>query len=323
MIAARIVAIVAAIACVMAAAPARADNTPWSTGVSDDTQARANALFAEANDLFAQQKHAPALDKYRAAVALWNHPMIQFNMAVTLIHLDRVLEADEALDEALRFGAVPFTPELYQQALAYKLLLRGRVGTIAATCTQAATQVMLDGNPWFRCPGVQQKRVLAGPHEIVGERAAYLTTSKQVLVAGGETAHQLIALVPIDGATLVTYPQPRWMPYGTLGGGAAIGVAGVVIWLVGRNGIDQYRTDLQSQCPSGCVLATGSQLADERHRAQLEAHAGTGLMIGGGAVAVGGAVWAWLDARGKRVIPLEVAPPPDGAGAVASYRAAF
>src|SRR5439155_6363082 len=82
---------------------------PWSQGVPEATQQRANALFAEGNQLFAQQAHGPALDKYHAAIALWDHPLIRFNMAVTLIRLDRVLEAADELDRALRYGAQPFT----------------------------------------------------------------------------------------------------------------------------------------------------------------------------------------------------------------------
>src|ERR1700733_8189364 len=97
----------------------------WAKGVPAETQAQANKLFAEANQLFAQQAHAPALEKYRAAIALWDHPMIRYNMAVTLIRLDRILEAADNLEKALRFGQTPFsTPELYQQALDYQALVK-------------------------------------------------------------------------------------------------------------------------------------------------------------------------------------------------------
>ena len=81
---------------------------------------QANALFAEGNQLFAQQAHAPALEKYKAAIALWDHPLIRFNMAVTEIRLDRILEAADDLDERCATATTPFTPELYQQALDYQ-----------------------------------------------------------------------------------------------------------------------------------------------------------------------------------------------------------
>src|SRR6185503_16480126 len=124
---------------VFASATAWADQ-PWEQGVPKDKRDQAQALFQEGNLLFAQQAHQPALEKYNAAIALWDHPLIRFNMAVTLIRLDRILEAADNLDSALRFDAKPFTPELYQQALDYQKLVQGRVGTVEASCDQADAQ---------------------------------------------------------------------------------------------------------------------------------------------------------------------------------------
>src|SRR5256885_1234001 len=132
---------------------APADPVAWMRGVSAEQQAQANALFAQANDLFAQQAHAPAVEKYRAALALWDHPLIHFNLAVTLIRLDRILEADDELERALRFGPEPFPAEQYGEALDYKALLDGRVGEIIAICDQPGVRVMVDGKPWFEGPG--------------------------------------------------------------------------------------------------------------------------------------------------------------------------
>ena len=63
--------------------PAPAPEMPWSVGVPLAVQARANALYDEGNQLFVQQAHAPALEKYKQALALWDHPLIRFNLAVT------------------------------------------------------------------------------------------------------------------------------------------------------------------------------------------------------------------------------------------------
>ena len=138
--------------------PAPVDTTPkpWAEGVPQDTQDKASALYEEGNQLFAQQAHAPALEKYKAAIALWDHPLIRFNMAVTEIRLERILEAADDLEQALRYGDKPFKPELYQQALDYQALVKGRVGFIEATCDQAGAHLLLDGKPWFDCPGHEE-----------------------------------------------------------------------------------------------------------------------------------------------------------------------
>src|SRR5690606_37398674 len=122
------------------------------------------AAFAEANELFSQQAHQPAIEKYKEALAAWDHPLIRFNMAVSLVRLDRILEAAEALDSALRFGQAPFTPEEHQRALDYQRLVGGRIGNVEASCDQDGVQVLLDGKPWFQCPGTQKLRVMAGEH---------------------------------------------------------------------------------------------------------------------------------------------------------------
>src|SRR5437867_4389044 len=109
-------------------------DAPWEQGVPKATRDEAQQLFQDGNNLFAQQAHKPALEKYEAAIKLWDHPLIRFNMAVTLIRLDRILEADVNLESALRFGDQPFTKELYQQALDYRRLVSGQVGTVEASC---------------------------------------------------------------------------------------------------------------------------------------------------------------------------------------------
>src|SRR5262249_52983673 len=127
---------------------------PWSEGVPVEQQNAANAEFAEANTLMTQQAHQPALEKYKSAIAKWDHPLIRFNMAAAEIRLDKLLEAAEDLDKALRYGADPFpNNEYYEQALNYQALLKGRIGEIAVSCDQGDVHLLLDGKPWSSCPG--------------------------------------------------------------------------------------------------------------------------------------------------------------------------
>jgi hypothetical protein len=306
------------------ALPVRGDDSaPWSAGVPQAAQDKANALFAEGNQLFGQQAHAPALEKYRAAIAIWDHPMIRFNMAVTLIRLERILEAADSLEAALRYGNQPFTPQLYQQALDYQALIKRQVGTITASCTQPGTQVLLDGKPWFQCPGEKRERVLAGEHVVVGERKDFMTRSKRVQVSGGATATDKIELVPIALGMTAHYPYPRWAPFTMIGAGVAIGLGGVAFWFAGRSQMDQFVADFTQQCPGGCEanLTMHKQLADEQTNAKLKAKVGVGMMIGGGAVAVVGGVWTVITYRGKTLVPIDVAPAPGGG--VVSYSGRF
>jgi hypothetical protein len=297
-----------------------ADSKPWSNGVSDSVQAKANALFAEANQLFAEQAHAPAVEKYRAALALWDHPMIRYNLAVTLIRLDRLLEAAEELQHALRYGNQPFTSELYQQAQDYQRLVAGRVGDIEATCTQPDVHILLDGKLWFVCPGTKRQRVLAGEHALLGEREHFLTSARRVVVAGGAVTSQTVALVTLDSAVTFRYPIRRWVPWAIAAGGTAVGLAGLAMWSSGKSSLDQFYANLASTCPTGCNLKDHPNLVSQRNSAELKGQLGVGVMVGGGAIVVGGLVAAIVN-RPKRILPkVEVAPTSTGAVAAASWR---
>jgi hypothetical protein len=305
----------------MAAGVAWADE-PWEQGVPQARRDQAQALFAEGNALFAQQAHQPALEKYKAAIALWDHPLIRFNMAVTLVRLDRILEAADDLDSALRFGAQPFTPELYRQAQDYQKLVSGRVGNIEASCDAAGAQVLLDGKPWFMCPATKKQRVLTGEHVVVGEKQDFLTISRRMIVTGGATASTKLALLPLDAVVKLEYPSPRWLPWTTASTGAAILLGGLGLRFVARNQMDQFEADFHTRCPNGC-MADYSDVPDlkrDRDSAELKGQIAVTMMVAGGVATVGGAVWVFLN-RPHRVLPtMEVVPTNGGMTARVGWR---
>jgi len=295
---------------------------PWATGVSLDKQKQANALFAEANQLFAQQAHAPALEKYKAAIALWDHPLIRFNMAVTEIRLDRILDAAEDLDRALRYGATPFSPTLYQEALDYQALVKRQVGVIESSCDQADVHVLLDGKPWFACPGKQQQKVLAGEHIILGEKKEFMTRSQRIVVKGGATATQDLRLVPIESAVIMKYRYRRWVPYTVAASGVAVAAGGLAVYLAGRSQMDQFTADFTTNCPAGCKMDLSDKpfLRDEQDSAELKGKIGIGMMAAGGAVAVTGIILTIAN-KAQRVMPsVEAGPVPGGAAASVGWR---
>jgi hypothetical protein len=302
----------------------------WAKGVTPQHQKDANALFAEGNQLFAQQAHAPALEKYKAALALWDHPLIHFNTAVTEIRLDRILDAAADLDKALQYGDKPFpSKELYQQALDYQLLVKGRVGEVDATCTQPHVHMLLDGKPWFDCPGSGKQRVLIGEHVILGEDPTkdLVPETHKVVVASGATVAQTITLRGFDSAVVLKYPYPRWIPFTIAGGGAAIALGGLAFWFAGRSQMDEFESDFATECPTGCDAALDAKpqeklLAEKRDSAELKGKIGISMMIAGGAITVTGTVMAIINSKAKRVLPVEITPSSQG-GATVIYHGAF
>ena len=299
-----------------------AEPKPWADGIPDAAQKQASALYEEGNTLFAQQAHAPALEKYRAAVDLWDHPLIQFNLAVTLIRLDRILEAAEHLDRALRYQAAPYKDELYQQALDYQRLVQGRVGFVEASCAQAGAKVLLDGKRWFNCPGTQKVRAMAGEHTLVGELSGFLTASQPLIVLGGTTVTKKVTLLPLDTAVKYEYPRRRWIPWTITVAGAALGLAGGGIWFAGRSQMKTFDRNFAAECTTtGCAKDLSDHLAlrDQRDGAKLKGTIGITMMVAGGAVMLGGIVMTAMN-RPKRVLPnMEVIPSEGGITASAGW----
>ncbi|MBA2541290.1 MAG: hypothetical protein H0V17_16740 [Deltaproteobacteria bacterium] len=303
--------------------PIGGEVTLWAKGVPEPQQRQAEKLFDEGNEFFAKQAHAPAVVKYKAALALWDHPLIQFNMAVTLIRLDRPLEAAEALEKALRFADKPFKPELYQEALNYQALLKNQLGFIEVSCDQAGATITLDGKSWFNCPGTQKVRVKVGEHTVVGDKAKFLPINRRLVVSGGSSVTEKVRLEPLDTAVRLQYPYKRWIPWTVTAGGAAIGLAGLGMWVAGRGQMNAFKQNFDDDCAAGCEkdLSEHPALRDQRDSAELKGTIGIAMMVAGGATAVGGLVFAMVFNSPKRILPnLEVNVTPNGARAGYHWR---
>ena len=316
----RIRHVIPVVLAVLGHATVAAAEQPWEVGISTNTRTRAQALFEEGNQLFAREAHAPALVRYEEAIALWDHPLIRLNKAITELRLDRVLQAADDLDAALRYGAAPFDDGEYRKALAHRDAVARRVGRVEASCREPGAQVLLDGEVWFACPGRGARRVLAGTHVVVGHKDGYLPISRQQTVAAGTTAVETLAFVRIDET--IVYQTPRWIPWTIAGGGAALAVGGVVLAVAAARQMDRFDAAFAKRCPSGCAadLSDVPDLRRTKERAETKSALAVTGLIAGGAALVTGAVWAvWFD-RPRRVVPvLEVHPTTRGAEARVSW----
>src|SRR3954465_1572782 len=130
----RTLAVVIALTLLPAVVHADGGNAPWAQGVTDEQKAQAKELLDAGNALLLDKKYVEALDKYTAAVAVWDHPAIRFNMVRCLIQLGRNLEAYDNLQLALKYDAAPLEKTVYDEALAYQKLLETQIGDIKVSC---------------------------------------------------------------------------------------------------------------------------------------------------------------------------------------------
>jgi hypothetical protein len=296
---------------VLLASTAYAQKSPWSEGISDDQKAQAKTLLDAGNAKFVEHDYTAALEKYTAAVAVWDHPAIRFNMVRCLVQLGRNLEAADNLDKALQYGAAPLEAQIYDEAIGYQKLLASQIGSVTVSCDQTGVQVTLDGKPLASCPTQARQRVLAGPHQLVGERAGLLTRKLDVVAIGGQAKDVEIRLDPPERAARITHRWPSYLPWTVFGGGLALVGAGALVGALGSSEMKSFDKFVDDRCTGQCAPGQLADVMYLKDGAELKSHIGVGLAITGGLAAATGAVMLYLN-RGRTVYP-EVMPTNGGA----------
>ncbi|HEY5946285.1 MAG TPA: hypothetical protein VIV40_12370 [Kofleriaceae bacterium] len=318
-------AIKVAIALLLAAATAHADNEPWKQGVSPERMETAQRLLESGNALFLERNYTAALAKYQQALEAWDHPSIRFNMVRALIQLDRVVEAYDNLELALKYGAAPLEENVYSEAVSYQKLLAKQIANVVVDCKQPGAQLTLDGQQLLTCPGTQRRRVLPGQHQIVGKLAGHLTRTIEVFVVGGKDEHATLSLEPLAAAATVTHRWQTWIPWAVVGGGVVLlGLGGVAETIAVRDH-DRFYDRVARECaPTGCPADFASDLKDQ---AVVENRIGIGLMSAGAATLIGGGVMLymnrWRTVYGQDAPRVDAAFVPTATGANVSVRVAF
>jgi tetratricopeptide (TPR) repeat protein len=256
---------------------------PWAAGKSKVEQDQAFHLYDEANDLFAKGEYLEALEKYDAAITVWDHPGIRYNRAVCLINLDRTVEAYQDLQLALKYGEEPLGKDLYDEGLNYQKLLAKQVAELEITAKDNGARISLDGKPLTLTSGRTTLMVATNaPHEITASKPGYQTYRKPLeRLPAGQTTRIEIKLEVLEGG--------RWKPWAVIAAGAVIGGAGIYAYSLARSDIDEYEKAIANVCPckDEMDLETRGMIAHD-----LPGSAHTKEIIAYSALAVGGATIA-------------------------------
>ncbi|HEX5060312.1 MAG TPA: hypothetical protein VFV99_13180 [Kofleriaceae bacterium] len=294
--------LVAIIVFALLASPAFAGNEPWSTGVSDQQKQAAQKLLEQGNALFLEKNFSAALEKYKEAVAAWDHPAIRFNMVRCLIQLERPVEASDNLQLALEYGAAPLDEAVYNEALNYQKLLGKQLGDLEVSCTQAGVKVSFDGQPLVTCPGTTKRRATAGQHMIVGTKDGFLTKTVEAVVLGGKQQRVEVALIPLETAAKITHRWPGWVPWSVFGGGLAIAGVGGLLQLQAASRMDSYDKQVTRNCSDIHCDPNDPTMLDtsDKQSAERLSVIAISVMSVGAAAAITGGVMLYMN-RGRTV----------------------
>ena len=259
---------------------------PWTVGVTPAQRAAAEALLAEGNQHFVAAAYRQALAKYHQALERYDHPAVHFNIARTLINLDRPTEAFESIEAALRYGAEPLK-HLYQEAKNYHRLLGAQVAEVELRCRQPGVAVTMDGARVLGCPGQTRLRLRPGNHQIVARLPGYLTLTRDVVVLPGPSKPVDLHLRSIDEATMAVRPYSAWKPWAVVAGGLALVGFGTVMQLEARSNRDDYQALLSDDCSLNPCPETGRLAALWDDARRNNAISISSLAVGGAVVATG------------------------------------
>jgi tetratricopeptide (TPR) repeat protein len=270
---------------------AHADDKPWAAGVDPASQKQALDLYNAANQLYEDEAYPKALELYGDALAKWDHPKIHFNAAICLKKMDRLVEAYEHLLAALKYGAAPFTPETYKQALALQAELELKVASLEVKSKQEGAQISIDGKVVLQKPGAAQMHVLANtPHQLVAAKPSYETQTRTITLEPGQETTLVIELKLQPSGKKLARRWAKWQPWAVLSGGAVIaGIGGAFAWRASKQ-YDEYDRGVAASLTqnTGMAPVVPKYAVDAKARGDRDRDlAYGGIAVGGAAVAVG------------------------------------
>lgn len=324
-----LVALVAIALFDVAGAWAQADasdaDRPWAEGVSADAQEEALELFKAGNTALDEGDFNNAEEAFTNALASWNHPAIQYNLALALIgKKGDPIRIYKALVEATRYGEAPLDAARLERAMEYKSIYAKQLATLELVCDEPGTRVTLDGRLVLTGPGSFKDLVMAGEHAVTATKAGFLPINQTHVLNPEEELRVELEMRTVDDVTTYTRRFRPWIPW-------TIAVTGVVV-LGGGGGLhlrsnrdnEAFGALVEKECADGCE--PGEIDTSLRDRARWEKYAAYGAYgLGGAAVAVG-VVMVFLN-QPKKVVDIDdnnvaITPmlTPDRAGAIATFR---
>lgn len=271
--------------------PKPAEERPWAQGIPAEKQKAALELFRSGNTLLKESIFVKAVEKYRQALALWDHPAIHYNMALALLNLDQPVEVHEHLVAATRYGAAPLDTDKFENARAYKLLVEKQLARVEITCDSPGASVMMDGQVLFVAPGRYEAMVRPGQHTIVAKKEGFLPSDLSRALLPGEKVTLAVKLYTSEELTRYRRNWSAWKPWAVVGAGAAVLAGGGLLHMQARGSYLDF-DDRIAAC-GGCVPP--SDATSLRTRGDNLQNLAFGAYAVGGAALVTGAVLAIIN----------------------------
>lgn len=289
----------------------RTGNEPWYVQSTTDDRQRAQVLFEQAVEQHLQLRRDLARDLYVQALAKWDDPDIQWNLALVLTDLGEYLNAHQQLESELRWGEALGVERLRAVRERIHALETEHLAQIEAVSDEPGAEITLDGQRWFRGAGRQSTLVVPGEHYVASLKAGFFPVTRSIYVKAGTTTR--VAL-PMDADRILeTRRWSVWKPWLVVSAGAVVTAAGAVLQRQAIIDRDAAKTKL----PGPCHMLAGCPPADDPpgyDRVVLEQKAAIAAFAVGGTALVVGLAMAWMNqlqvhrTEARVPAPIEVVP---------------
>ena len=276
----------------------QAEISPWDEGVTREQRRQAARMFQDANEDLEANLPDKAIEKYRAALKLWPHPAIHYNLAMALVPLDQPVAVVEHLEKAIEHGLKGLNNQADKLAQAKQFLEAhlGQVANVEVSCQKVGAKVSVDNKHVFTVekgkPNIYKGRVAIGKHTFVAEKPGFATPVDSPLIGPRETFRIELQLFTADELKRYKrlWPRRTWAPWVVIGGGALIGLVGGGLQLSATSSYRQFNTELR-RCSDdvGGLSCDASGFTSLRDSGNLKHTLGTiGYGVAAAAVVTGG-----------------------------------
>lgn len=287
-------------------ASADADRRPWAEGIPLEQQRKAQLLLDEGNALLKESFFAESIPKYRASLAIWDHPGAHYNLALALLTQDDPIETLEHFQKAIAFGSYPLEEDKFTNAQKYIALLEKQVAHVDVSCDEPGATVRLDGKFLFEAPGRFKGLVLRGEHSVAATKPGYEKTELNPHLEPGAPYVVKLHVYRPDELYVYSHKYPLWIPITMTAAGALIAGGGGAMTYLSQKEFDKFDAAVadNTDCATGCEPSGAVRTHNDRGKL-YRTLSYVGYATGGALVATGVTLWLLDTKESRRLTPEE------------------
>jgi hypothetical protein len=268
---------------------------PWTEGVTPERQDLAEKLFADGNVLFLDSRFKEAAEKYREAVEQWDHPTINYNLALALVNLDDPLGAYKHLRLTFKYGGAPLAPKYQEEAQRHLKTASRQVTELEISCQEPGARVTLDDSEVAIAPMDVHLVLLPGKHTVTVTKPGYLPRNFPLTLVPGEPVKLVARIYNEAMLTEKHRPLPFWLPVAVTGVGATMLGAGVILGVQSNRMLARLDDEIKNdpKCANGCFLNDSRN--GMKHDGDLYKTWATVSIVAGSATVAGGLAWMYFN----------------------------